>query len=198
MFTRRQFLRTGSLLLLPSALAQAGAQREETLADDVASIMRQSVEHASPPYLVFDRATDAQRWLNEMSARLTRFIDNELYRRRLLTMIQYEATRADLNPQMVLGLIEVESAFRQYAVSNVGAKGLMQVMPFWQRYIGNESHNLFDIRTNLRYGCTILRHYSNLENGNLHRALARYNGSLGSRRYPDAVIGAWQNRWQWS
>ena len=197
MFTRRQFLRTGSLLLLPSALAQAGAQREETLADDVASIMRQSVEHASPPYLVFDRATDAQRWLNEMSARLTRFIDNELYRRRLLTMIQYEATRADLNPQMVLGLIEVESAFRQYAVSNVGAKGLMQVMPFWQRYIGNESHNLFDIRTNLRYGCTILRHYSNLENGNLHRALARYNGSLGSNRYPNAVIGAWLNRWQW-
>ena len=198
MFTRRQFLRTGSLLLLPSALAQAGAQREETLADDVASIMRQSVEHASPPYLVFDRATDAQRWLNEMSARLTRFIDNELYRRRLLTMIQYEATRADLNPQMVLGLIEVESAFRQYAVSNVCAKGLMQVMPFWQRYIGNESHNLFDIRTNLRYGCTILRHYSNLENGNLHRALARYNGSLGSNRYPNAVIGAWLNRWQWT
>ena len=198
MFTRRQFLRTGSLLLLPSALAQAGAQREETLADDVASIMRQSVEHASPPYLVFDRATDAQRWLNEMSARLTRFIDNELYRRRLLTMIQYEATRADLNSQMVLGLIEVESAFRQYAVSNVGAKGLMQVMPFWQRYIGNESHNLFDIRTNLRYGCTILRHYSNLENGNLHRALARYNGSLGSNRYPNAVIGAWLNRWQWT
>ena len=198
MFTRRQFLRTGSLLLLPSALAQAGAQREETLADDVASIMRQSVEHASPPSLVFDRATDAQRWLNEMSARLTRFIDNELYRRRLLTMIQYEATRADLNPQMVLGLIEVESAFRQYAVSNVGAKGLMQVMPFWQRYIGNESHNLFDIRTNLRYGCTILRHYSNLENGNLHRALARYNGSLGSNRYPNAVIGAWLNRWQWT
>ena len=198
MFTRRHFLRTGSLLLLPSALAQAGAQREETLADDVASIMRQSVEHASPPYLVFDRATDAQRWLNEMSARLTRFIDNELYRRRLLTMIQYEATRADLNPQMVLGLIEVESAFRQYAVSNVGAKGLMQVMPFWQRYIGNESHNLFDIRTNLRYGCTILRHYSNLENGNLHRALARYNGSLGSNRYPNAVIGAWLNRWQWT
>ena len=198
MFTRRQFLRTGSLLLLPSALAQAGAQREETLADDVASIMRQSVEHASPPYFVFDRATDAQRWLNEMSARLTRFIDNELYRRRLLTMIQYEATRADLNPQMVLGLIEVESAFRQYAVSNVGAKGLMQVMPFWQRYIGNESHNLFDIRTNLRYGCTILRHYSNLENGNLHRALARYNGSLGSNRYPNAVIGAWLNRWQWT
>ena len=198
MFTRRQFLRTGSLLLLPSALAQAGAQREEMLADDVASIMRQSVEHASPPYLVFDRATDAQRWLNEMSARLTRFIDNELYRRRLLTMIQYEATRADLNPQMVLGLIEVESAFRQYAVSNVGAKGLMQVMPFWQRYIGNESHNLFDIRTNLRYGCTILRHYSNLENGNLHRALARYNGSLGSNRYPNAVIGAWLNRWQWT
>lgn len=193
---RRQLLGAGCLLFVPRLL-YAGAQREETLSDDVASIMRQSVEHASPPYLVFDRATDGQRWLNEMSVRLTRFVNNELYRRRLLTMIQYEATRADLDPQMILGLIEVESAFRQYAISNVGAKGLMQVMPFWQRYIGNENHNLFDVRTNLRYGCTILRHYRNLENGNIHRALARYNGSLGRDKYPNAVLGAWRNRWQW-
>ena len=193
---RRQFLYSGSLFLLPT-FARAGAQREETLSDDVASIMRQSVEHASPPRLVFQHAIDGQRWLNEMSVRLTRFLDNELMRRRLLIMIQYEATRADLNPQIILGLIEVESAFRQYAISNVGAKGLMQVMPFWQRYIGNEQHNLFDIRTNLRYGCTILRHYNNLENGNLYRALARYNGSLGSNKYPNAGLGAYQRRWQW-
>lgn len=159
--------------------------------------MRQSVENASPPRLVFQRAIDGQRWLNDMSARLARFVDDELYRRRLLIMIQYEAARADLNPQVILGLIEVESRFRQYAISNVGAKGLMQVMPFWQRYIGNENHNLFDVRTNLRYGCTILRHYNNIENGNLQRALARYNGSLGSYKYPDAVLGAWKNRWQW-
>lgn len=196
-FSRRQFLLSGSALCLLPHTLYAGAQQEETLSDDVASIMRQSVEHASPPRLVFQRAIDGQRWLNDMSVRLTRFIDDELYRRRLLIMIQYEAARADLNPQIVLGLIEVESAFRQYAISNVGAKGLMQVMPFWQRYIGHENHNLFDVRTNLRYGCTILRHYNNVENGNLHRALARYNGSLGSSKYPNAVLGAWQRRWQW-
>ena len=132
-----------------------------------------------------------------MSVRLARFVDSEAARRRLLVMIQYESSRADLDTQIILGLIEVESAFRQYAISSVGAKGLMQVMPFWQRYIGTEEHNLFDIRTNLRYGCTILRHYSNLENGNLTRALARYNGSLGSSKYPDAVLGAWRRRWQW-
>lgn len=196
-YSRRAFLLSGCLLLLPR-FAYAGAQREETLSDDVASIMRQSVERASPPRLVFQRASDGQRWLNEMSVRLTRFVDDELYRRRLLIMIQYEAARADLDTQVILGLIEVESAFRQYAMSHVGAKGLMQVMPFWQRYIGQDTHNLFDVRTNLRYGCTILRHYLNLENGHLHRALARYNGSLGSNKYPNAVLGAWKNRWQWS
>ena len=194
--TRRRFLLTTAALATP-ALLHAGAQREETLSDDVASIMRQSVENASPPRLVFDRPAEGQRWLNEMSARLARFIDSELYRRRLLVMIQYEASRAALDPQIILGLIEVESRFRQYAISNVGAKGLMQVMPFWQRYIGNESHNLFDVRTNLRYGCTILRHYGNLENGNLVRMLARYNGSLGSLKYPNAVLGAYERNWQW-
>lgn len=195
--SRRQLLLSGSALLLLPQFAQSGAQQEETLSDDVASVMRQSVENASPPRLVFQRAIDGQRWLNDMSARLARFIDDELYRRRLLIMIQYEAARADLNPQVILGLIEVESRFRQYAISNAGAKGLMQVMPFWQRYIGNENHNLFDVRTNLRYGCTILRHYNNIENGNLQRALARYNGSLGSYKYPNAVLGAWKNHWQW-
>ena len=195
--SRRLLLLGGAATLLPVPL-RAGAQREETLSDDVASVMRGSVEHASPPRLVFRRAVDGQRWLNDMSARLARFPPKgEWERRRMLTMIQYEATRADLNVQLILGLIEVESNFRQYAVSGVGAKGLMQVMPFWQNYIGKKEHNLFDMRTNLRYGCTILRHYNNLENGNMRRALARYNGSLGSDKYPNAVIGAWQNNWQW-
>jgi hypothetical protein len=102
-----------------------------------------------------------------------------------------------LDVQLILGLIEVESGFHQYAVSGVGAKGLMQVMPFWQKYIGKPEHNLFDVRTNLRYGCTILRQYKNLENSNIRNALARYNGSLGSDKYPNAVIGAWKNHWQW-
>ncbi len=198
LLTRRQLLIAGSATLACPTLALAGAQREETLADDVASVMRTSVEHASPPRLVFAHAADGQRWLNDMSVRLSQFVKgSELERRRLLTYIQYESTRADLDTQLILGLIEVESGFRQYAVSGVGAKGLMQVMPFWQKYIGKENHNLFDIRTNLRYGCTILRQYNNMENGNTRNALARYNGSLGSDKYPNAVIGAWKNHWQW-
>lgn len=196
--TRRQLLLGASATLAFPQIVLAGAQREETLADDIASVMRSSIAHASPPQLVFARSSDGQRWLNEMSLRLSQFVRDELVRRRLLTHIQYEATRADLDVQLILGLIEVESGFRQYAVSGVGAKGLMQVMPFWQKYIGKPEHNLFDVRTNLRYGCTVLRQYKNVENGNIRNALARYNGSLGSDKYPNAVIGAWKNHWQWA
>lgn len=193
---RKMLLGASALLLAPNALA--GAQREETLSDDVASVMRNSVDNASPPRLVFEHAIDGQRWLNDMSGRLAQFMpDSELARRRLLIMVQYESRRADLDTQLILGLIQVESRFRQYAVSGVGAKGLMQVMPFWQKYIGHADHNLFDVRTNLRYGCTILRHYNNLENGNMRNALARYNGSLGRDKYPNAVYSAWQDYWQW-
>ncbi|HFC6195583.1 TPA: lytic transglycosylase domain-containing protein [Neisseria meningitidis] len=192
---RRLLCVAGALLLSP--LAHAGAQREETLADDVASVMRSSVGSVNPPRLVFDNPKEGERWLSAMSARLARFVPEEEERRRLLVNIQYESSRAGLDTQIVLGLIEVESAFRQYAISGVGARGLMQVMPFWKNYIGKPAHNLFDIRTNLRYGCTILRHYRNLEKGNIVRALARFNGSLGSNKYPNAVLGAWRNRWQW-
>ncbi|HEZ3131280.1 TPA: lytic transglycosylase domain-containing protein [Neisseria meningitidis] len=192
---RRLLCAAGTLLFSP--LAQAGAQREETLADDVASVMRSSVGSINPPRLVFDNPKEGERWLSDMSARLARFVPDEEERRRLLVNIQYESSRAGLDTQIVLGLIEVESAFRQYAISGVGARGLMQVMPFWKNYIGKPAHNLFDIRTNLRYGCTILRHYRNLEKGNIVRALARFNGSLGSNKYPNAVLGAWRNRWQW-
>lgn len=194
-YRRRLLCTAGALLLSP--LAQAGAQREETLADDVASVMRSSVGSINPPRLVFDNPKEGERWLSAMSARLARFVPDEEERRRLLVNIQYESSRAGLDTQIVLGLIEVESAFRQYAISGVGARGLMQVMPFWKNYIGKPAHNLFDIRTNLRYGCTILRHYQNLEKGNIVRALARFNGSLGSNKYPNAVLGAWRNRWQW-
>ena len=194
---RRQLLAASALALVPS-WAVAGAQREETLSDDVASVMRQAVNNVNPPRLVFASAAEGQRWLNEMSSRLARFVADEYGRKRLLTNIHYESARAGLDTQLILGLIEVESAFRQYAISAVGARGLMQVMPFWQRHIGTPEHNLFDVRTNLRYGCTILRHYRNLERGNMTRALARYNGSLGRSVYSDTVIGAWQRRWQWS
>ena len=193
---RRQLLAASALVLVPP-WAVAGAQREETLSDDVASVMRQAVNNVNPPRLVFASAAEGQRWLNEMSSRLARFVGDEYGRKRLLTNIQYESARAGLDTQLILGLIEVESAFRQYAISAVGARGLMQVMPFWQRHIGTPEHNLFDVRTNLRYGCTILRHYRNVERGNMTRALARYNGSLGRSTYSDAVIGAWQRRWQW-
>ena len=195
--SRRRFLMAGGALLLSPAAALAGAQREETLADDVASVMRSSVGSINPPRLVFDNPKEGERWLSAMSARLARFVPDEEERRRLLVNIQYESSRAGLDTQFVVGLIEVESAFRQYAISGVGARGLMQVMPFWKNYIGKPAHNLFDIRTNLRYGCTILRHYQNLEKGNIVRALARFNGSLGSNKYPNAVLGAWRNRWQW-
>ncbi|MFN6960961.1 MAG: lytic transglycosylase domain-containing protein, partial [Rhodocyclaceae bacterium] len=100
-------------------------------------------------------------------------------------------------PQLVLGLIEVESGFRKYAVSLAGARGYMQVMPFWVDLIGLPSHNLFHLRTNLRYGCTILRHYLDIENGDLYRALGRYNGSLGRPEYPNMVRAAWEKRWHW-
>ena len=193
---RRQLLAASALVLVPP-WAVAGAQREETLSDDVASVMRQAVNNVNPPRLVFASAAEGQRGLNVMSSRLARFVADEYGRKRLLTNIQYESARAGLDTQLILGLIEVESAFRQYAISAVGARGLMQVMPFWQRHIGTPEHNLFDVRTNLRYGCTILRHYRNVERGNMTRALARYNGSLGRSTYSDAVIGAWQRRWQW-
>ncbi|PIT15819.1 lytic transglycosylase domain-containing protein [Snodgrassella alvi] len=199
--SRRQLLQAGSAAMLGVAMprmALAGAQREETLADDVTSIMRNAVNNANPPRLIFASPAEASRWLNAMSTRLAPYVPDDYARKRLLTNIQYEAMRAGLDTQVILGLIEVESRFRQYAISGVGARGLMQVMPFWVKQIGRPEHNLFDIRTNLRYGCTILRYYRNRENGNMARALARYNGSLGRTTYSNAVISAWQRHWQWA
>ncbi len=147
--------------------------------------------------MAFRSSTDGQRWLAEMDSRLERRIPDRKQRLELLRTVHYEATRARLDPQLVLGVIEVESGFRKYAVSHAGARGYMQVMPFWVKLIGQPSHNLFHLRTNLAYGCAILRHYVDMENGDYFRALARYNGSLGSAKYPRLVLAAWKGRWKY-
>lgn len=123
---------------------------------------------------------------------------NQDSRIEFLRAVHYEATRAGLDPQLVLGLIQVESGFKKYAVSPAGARGYMQVMPFWVQLIGSRSDNLFHLRMNLRYGCTILKHYLEIEKGDLFRALGRYNGSLGRAEYPGAVRAAWERQWHHS
>lgn len=175
--------------------AWAGTQKEEALSATVATAMQRSIRDSASPRLVFANATDGTVWLAEMSSRLKKRIPDDFFREKLLTAIHYEATRAGLDPQLVLGLIQVESGFKKYAISEAGARGLMQVMPFWVRSIGSKEHNLFDMYTNLRFGCTILRHYLDIENGDLYRALGRYNGSLGKPDYPNLVLAVWRNHW---
>jgi len=185
-------------LLLAPLQAVAGNQAEEALADSVRASLQASIADRAAPYLNFrSGAENGHKWLFEMSKRLQRRIPDRKQRTELLKTVQYEAIRAGLDPQMVLGLIEVESGFRKYAVSSAGARGYMQVMPFWIKTIGERQHNLFSLRTNLRYGCVILRHYLDLEKGDTFRALGRYNGSLGRPEYPDAVHAAWRGRWKY-
>lgn len=138
---------------------------------------------------------DAEVWLLDMSTRLKNKVTDNQKRLELLRHIHYEAARVNLSPQIVLALIQVESNFDEYAISTAGARGLMQVMPFWLKEIGRINDNLFNIRTNLRFGCTILRYYLDKEKGNITRALARYNGSLGSYRYTTKVFSALDKRW---
>ena len=140
---------------------------------------------------------DAQVWLMDMSGRLKRYrsMRDDKVRLELLRMIHQEATRAGLQPELVLSVIQIESAFDRFALSYVGAQGYMQVMPFWKNELGRTEDNLMDPRTNLRYGCTILKHYLDREKGNLIRALARYNGSLGKTKYPEKVLMAWDRYW---
>jgi soluble lytic murein transglycosylase-like protein len=175
--------------------AQAGTQREERLSANVRSMMQRAVSDQAAPKLAFSSQQEAQLWLDEMSQRLAKRIPDANYRFDLLSTVHYEATRAGLDPHLVLGLIEVESGFRKYAISKSGARGYMQVMPFWTKSIGAGDQNLFHLRTNLRYGCTILRHYLDVEKGDLYRALGRYNGSLGKPEYPNMVKAAWHKHW---
>jgi soluble lytic murein transglycosylase-like protein len=185
------------LLLCAASAAFAGAQKYEPLSASVQAALHKAVSDSRPPVSSFKTSIDAADWLSEMSRRLERRIPNTEYRIDLLRSIHYEATRAGLDPQLVLGLMQVESGFRKYAVSSAGARGYMQVMPFWVKLIGRPDDSLFDLRTNLRYGCSILRHYLDIEKGDLYRALGRYNGSLGRPEYPNMVLAAWQKQWSY-
>ncbi|MFE8073150.1 lytic transglycosylase domain-containing protein [Marinobacteraceae bacterium S3BR75-40.1] len=154
-------------------------------------LLKETINDASS----FKDRFDAEVWLVDMSGRLQRWIKDNDRRLRLLRMIHQEATRAGLQPELVLSVIHVESLFDRFAISSVGAQGLMQVMPFWKNEIGRPEDNLTKIQTNLRYGCTILKYYLDKENGDLIRALARYNGSTGKTWYPERVMNAWQRYW---
>jgi len=137
----------------------------------------------------------AEVWLTDMSLRMQRYVKHKDDRIKILTILHEEATRVNVAPELVLAVIQIESAFNRYAISYVGARGLMQVMPFWLKEIGKPDENLFDIRTNLRMGCTILRHYLDREKNDKRKALARYNGSVGKRKYPDKIFNALSRNW---
>jgi len=182
-------------LLLEAGSAWAGNQQYEPLSASVKARLSKAVSDAAVERAAFADSPTVRLWLREMSNRLNRYIPDPEFREDFLNTLHYEATRAGLDPELMLGLIEVESGFKKYAVSSVGARGFTQVMPFWVDTIGSREQNLFHLRTNLRYGATILRHYIDIENGNLFRALGRYNGSLGQAEYPEMVYAAWRNHW---
>ncbi|MFP5405025.1 MAG: lytic transglycosylase domain-containing protein [Gammaproteobacteria bacterium] len=182
---------------LAANTAFAGAQQYEPLSDAVRGALAAAVRDDGPAEPRFESVLEKVDWLSAMSVHLPRRWKPE-YRQRVefLSTLRYEAQRAGLDPHLVLGLVEVESGFRRHAISVAGARGYMQVMPFWTGVIGDgDATRLFDMRTNLRYGCTILRHYLDIERGNLFRALGRYNGSLGRPEYPNVVLRAWK-RWE--
>jgi len=187
-----------ALLWLPQR-ARAGAQQYEPMAAAVRNALAAQIADARPPVRSFDDSKERVafvHWLGEMSSRLVRRKADYQTRVEFLRTLDYECTRAGLDRQLVLGLIQVESAFRKYAISSAGARGYMQVMPFWTRVIGDgDPRRLFDMRSNLRYGCVILRHYLDMEKGNLFLALGRYNGSRGRAEYPNAVLAAWEKGW---
>jgi soluble lytic murein transglycosylase-like protein len=204
--SRRSFVRAAPLALLASTpLAFAGAQAEEPIADAALNALRMSVgaparEYQKPPDLVFrdlEERLAYLRWLGAMNRRLTRWMNWEL-RKDFLQTVWYESHRAALDPALVLGLVQVESNFNKFAVSRVGARGYMQVMPFWTKLIsGADPAILFHMQTNLRFGCSILRYYLlDRENGDLYFALGRYNGSRGQPQYPRAVLNA-KRVWDW-
>jgi soluble lytic murein transglycosylase-like protein len=185
--------------VLSAPFGFAGNQKEEALADTVRLALSNAILDARPPKPVFLGPSDKvayDNWHGAMSDRLKRKLPDDMQRREFLETAWYEARRAGLDPGLVLGLIQVESAYRKYAVSIVGARGYMQVMPFWTNVIGDsDRRKLFNMQTNLRYGCAILRMYIDMEGGNLFLALGRYNGSRGRPEYPNAVLTAW-NKWK--
>jgi len=184
-------LAAAAAMALPLA-ARAGAQQYEVLS----AAVRASLAHAVADAATVDLSDmDTRAWVRAMTPRIAASFADEDSARRFLALVRYEAMRAGLDPQLVLAVIDVESHFRKYAVSRSGARGIMQVMPFWVSLIGVPGQDLFVERVNLRYGCTILRHYIDREHGNLYNALGRYNGTLGQPDYPNRVLKAWKERW---
>lgn len=186
-----------ALALASFGPAHAGNQKEEALSDSVRLALANAIADARPPRPTF--RTEAARvryqgWHDQMSGKLAKRLPDVQTRTEFLETVWYESTRAGLDPGLVLGLIQVESAYRKYAISIAGARGYMQVMPFWTKVIGDgDRRRLFHMQTNLRYGCAILRMYIDMERGDLYLALGRYNGSRGKPKYPNAVLAAWKN-----
>ena len=177
--------------LLAAMLVPAAVPADEGPDPELREILRAAASESDS----FPDRFDAEVWLMDMSRRLARQVSDPKERIRILTRVHYEASRVELPPELILAVIEVESNFDRYAISFVGALGLMQVMPFWVDEIGRPDDNLLHIETNLRYGCTILRFYYDKEDGDLRRALGRYNGSLGKRKYPNKVIDKLSKKW---
>ena len=180
-----------TLFLAVALLAPAGAWAQQTPDPELRDALRVAANAADS----FADRYDAAVWLTDMSRRLERQVTDPEERMRILTRVHHEATIAGLEPELVLAVIETESNFDTYAVSVAGALGLMQIMPFWRDEIGRPDDNLIHLETNLRYGCTILKFYLDKENGDLRRALGRYNGSLGQRKYPNKVIEKLSGKW---
>lgn len=178
-------------LALALGASNALAQSPDKPDPELRAALIKAVKHSSS----FENRFDAEVWLLDMSTRLADLMPNTEKRLTLLRAVHREAKRAKLQPELVLALIQVESRFHKYAISSAGARGLMQVMPFWRKEIGRPNDNMFDIDTNLRYGCTILKFYLDKEHGDTNRALARYNGSIGKYWYPTRVNTALRQRW---
>jgi len=187
----------GLIFLLSYATSiQANVLQYKLLFASTTTVIHQiNSDQAIPHQASSSFIADGQAWLTTMSSRVKRFIPDQKERDDLLSTVYYEAIRAGLDPQLVLSVIQVESNFNKYAISSAGARGYMQIMPFWVDTIGTKDHNLFHLRVNLLYGCTILRHYLEIEKGNYFRALGRYNGSLGQVTYPQQVFNTWRETW---
>jgi len=179
------------LAAAPLCARAGGLPRDEQERAEMRVFLKEAINKSDS----FADRFDAEVWLLDMSTRLQRYMPDAGERLDLLRAIHREAKRAQLKPDLVLALIQIESRFDRFAISGAGAQGLMQVMPFWKNEIGHSDDNLTDVMTNLRYGCQILKYYMQKENGNWMRALARYNGSYGKLWYPDKVMGAWRDYW---
>ncbi len=178
-------------ILLAACLAAGNALAQGSTDPE----LREALRIAASDSESFTDRFDAEVWLTDMSRRLERQVKDPQERIKILKLVHLEATRAELAPELILAVIETESNFDHYAISVAGAIGLMQIMPFWLKEIGRPDDNLLHIDTNLRYGCTILKFYIDKENGDLRRALGRYNGSLGKRKYPNKVIDKLSEKW---